>query len=234
MTEYISEDTENGNGSCRSSRMNRTKLKFRGRTLLEYSISQIDVKRIDSFLSGSPMDITNDETTVENAEEVYKRTGTVINRKTGDTVRFVNSVSGKIEKHRDDDPGLIGELFEKAVFLFDEDPDFVTPRSNGTLHKKKKIVGFSSCGSLIGMDGLSYIVRYTVQEPDTRSRKDVKNFHSQQISGIKNSTRPHQVHFTHVRGMVKDASDCRFASFPEVVNMTDSQPDCIYQEVTLN
>ncbi len=219
MTEY----KENAIGFCRSFRENRTKLKFRGRILLEYSISQRDVKRINTFLSGSPTDITDDETTVETAGEVYKRIGTVTNRETGDTVRFVNSVFGKIERHRDYDPRLIGklgELFEKAVFLFDEDPDFITPRSNGTLHKKKNnIVGFSNYGSLVEIDGLPYIVRYTVQEPNTRSRNVVKNFHSQQISGIKISTRP--IRSTSLMwGMVKDASDYKLASFLEAVNMS--------------
>lgn len=43
----------------------------------------------------------------------------VINRKTGDTVRFVNSVFGKLGRHRDYDPRIIGKLGE----LFDIDEE---------------------------------------------------------------------------------------------------------------
>ena len=93
MTEY----KENAINSCRSFRKNRTKLKFRGRILLEYSISQYDVKRINSFLSGSSTDITDDETTAETAGEVYKRIGTVTNRETGDTETMIPDLSGNLE-----------------------------------------------------------------------------------------------------------------------------------------
>ena len=219
MTEY----KENAIDFCRSFRENRTKLKFRGRVLLGYSISQRDVKRINTFLSGSPTDMTDDETTAETAGEVYKRIGTVTNRETGDEVQFVNAAFGKIERHKGYDPRLIGQLaglFEQSAFLFDETADYETPRGDGTEHKhKNNITSFSNYGAKVRLDNCDFIVRYTVQNLKKKNGEiRGRQFHSQQISAIKTSNLPMTSPLS-VGAEGSAASDYKLASFLNAVNI---------------
>lgn len=201
---------------------NRAKLEFKGKELISSDVSVSDGLRVVQFLQSSPQDISNDTTTKEKAKEVYKNIGTVTNSQTGDNVQFVNSVFGKIARHKEYDPRLIGQLatlFENATFLFDEKADFETPRFDGTKHKNKNnVVSFSNYGAKIRIDGEEYIVRYSVQ--NMRNKKGAiggRQFHSQQLSSIKIISDPTNLTASLMRGEEGIASDYKLASFFKAV-----------------
>ncbi len=104
----------------------RTHFQFKGKNLTDFSLSSIDVDRINTLLLSTPIDITSDSTTRENAKEVYKKINTVTNKETGDKVQFVNSAFGKIERHKNYDVRLVGQL-EK---LFKNSGVLTLPRNN--------------------------------------------------------------------------------------------------------
>ena len=200
----------------------RTHFQFKGKNLTDFSLSSIDVDRINTLLLSTPIDITSDSTTRENAKEVYKKINTVTNKETGDKVQFVNSAFGKIERHKNYDVRLVGQLeklFKNSTFLFDEDADYLTPRSDGTFHKKKNnISSFSNYGIKIKIDNNQYFVRYTTQ--NLKNKKGTiaeRQFHSQQLTSIKISnismTSPL---FLGAENSV--ASDYKLTSFLEAVN----------------
>lgn len=147
-------------------------------------------KKILAFINSEPTDISDDPTTVSDARNVYYGIGQVTNLDSNETVRFVHSAFGKLIRHKEYDPRQIGrlaELFEKATFLWNEEPDYVTPRGDGSIHKKKvNVVSFSHYGTKVKIDGVVYFIRYTVQNLASRTyMQQGHEFHSQQLSEIR-------------------------------------------------
>jgi hypothetical protein len=201
----------------------RAEFEFKGRELMEYSLSRNDAVRITALLDSLPVDLTEVDTTKENAEIEYRKIGMAENRETGDDVQFVNASFGKIERHRDYDPRLIGRLgylFRNSVFLFDEKPDYDTPRTDGTLHKQKSNVGsFSNYCIKVSIDNIDYLVRYSIQNmKDRNGRITDRQFHSQQLSPIKISNLPMTSPSSMGAGR-SVASDYKLASFLEIVKI---------------
>ena len=154
-----------------------------------YSMTDERREKIFALINQNPIDITNDTTTEENAKEVYYNIGSVINSDTGDSVRFVHSAFGKITRHHGYDPRLIGamkELFKEATFLTEEEPDFITPRGDGSMHKQKiNVASFSHYGAKVRIGGRTFYIRYTVQNLVTKKYGAQNHeFHSQQLSEV--------------------------------------------------
>ncbi len=205
----------------------RTKVQFIGKKLQSYSLNENDISRITALLDSSAIDISDDKTTREDAESVYRQIGTVTNTQTGDNVQFVRTSFEKIERHKDYDPRLIGELerlFAKSTFLFDEEADFDTPRADGTLHKKKSNASsFSNYGIKISLDGEEYFVRYTTQNIKNRNDKITgRQFHSQQMSTTKTSNLP-MTSSSFMRAGRSVASDYKLASLFGTVDFFAAQ-----------
>ncbi len=168
----------------------RSVLCFNEKELQGCSLSSHNLNRFSSFFNSIPVDIAEDSRANENAEEIYRDIDKITNVETGDDVQLVNAAFDRIVRHRDYDPRLVGglkELYKRAIFLFDEKPDYDTSRAVGTLLKKKSNVGFfSNYGIKIRLDGLDYFVRYTTQNIKNRNdRITGRQFHSEQLSSTK-------------------------------------------------
>lgn len=125
----------------------------------------------------------------EDVIEIYKKIGEAENVD-GRKVRFVNSVIGKILRHKGYDTRNIvpylKDIFHDAVYLGFEEDRGERPRGDGTMHKgHRNFVGYHNyLGSFRDSSG-QYYVRFTVQELKTRSKTFNPNeLHSTFISDI--------------------------------------------------
>lgn len=144
--------------------------------------------KLYALVTAEPIDISNNTA----PEQYYKSIGTVKNIDSGDTVLFANSTLGKIRRHTIYDIRIIEslcELFEKSIFLCKEEPDFDTPRADGTLHKQQNnIEDYSYYLNKVRIDEKDYLIRFTVQNMRHKPWKEqIHILHSQQLSQINKS-----------------------------------------------
>ena len=185
-------------------------------------LSESASSRFERLMSKKVLDISDDKTTAEDAETVYRSIKTAKNKETGMTVDFVRATFGKLKGHRGYDPIFIGalkQLFEDSVLMITEAPDFETPRADGTLHKDQSsnVVGYTHFINRFKMDGKNYFVRYTVRDLRTRNPDGNHQFHSQYVSEIELSSFSTETALA-LRGAELAASDLKLASFFRAVN----------------
>ena len=181
---------------------------------------------IENLIKRPVPDISDFEITPSNTKEVYRSIGTAKNKETNINVDFVNSAYGKIIRHKEYNPRLIWamkELFESAVLMNVEMPDFDTPRADGTVHKRRNsIKSFSHFINTLQMDEQTYLIRYTVQNLKSRRGEGAHQLHSQQITKIKISNLAN-VSTLSVWAETTVASDLKLTSFLKSVNDDVSQ-----------
>ncbi len=188
----------------------------------------IKAARIKHLLASEPMDISRN--TVRDsaaAKETYNGIGIVRNKEISMDVEFVRTTLGKVMRHEPYDHRTIGalkKLFENAVFMFAEAPDFKTPRKDGTLHKdsSSNVESFSHFVNRFRMDRKDYLIRYSVRDLRTRRPDGYHQLHSQHISEIKSSSLSTRSALF-VRGAETTASDSKLASFLISVNDNTSK-----------
>ena len=177
--------------------------------------------RLSAVINRPAPDISGYTITSDNTRDIYRAIGTVANSDTGMSVDFVNAAYGKIIRHREYDPRLIGalkELFGSSMLMSEEVPDFDTPRADGTLHKRRNsIKSFSHFLNMLQMDGKAYLIRYTVQNLRSRKGKGSHQFHSQQLTEMKISNLAN-VSTLSMWAETSIASDLKLASFIRGVN----------------
>ena len=144
---------------------------------------------INALIDSPSVDVSFNKTTNEKALSEYQKIKKATNRHSGDEICFVNGSFGKIKRHNNYDPRIIGslkELFERAVFIGNAEPDFHTPRADGTVHKaQNNIEAFSYYLNKITMDGKEYLIRFTIHDLKHKPWKpQIHNFHSQQMTNV--------------------------------------------------
>lgn len=146
--------------------------------------------RISRLIESPAVDISLNETTSENMLSEYQKIKEATNKQSGDKVWFGNGAFGKIVRHNNYDPRIIGslkELFEDSVFLGKAEPDFDTPRADGTVHKvQNNIEAFSYYLNKVTIDRKEYLIRFTVHDLKHKPWKpQTHNFHSQQLTNLR-------------------------------------------------
>lgn len=178
----------------------------------------MNYKKLLSFVIAKPIDVSNNIA----SEQYYKQIGFVKNRDSNDIVLFANTTLGKIRRHIIYDKRLIKSLsvlFEKAIFLGKEMPDFDTPRADGSLHKKQNnIEDYSYYLNKVRIDEKEYLIRFTVQNLKHKPWKEQMHiFHSQQLTQI-NKSGASNVSTLAMWADEVAASDIRLANLLRTVN----------------
>jgi len=172
--------------------------------------------------------ITPHTLTDEQLYKVYKKIGEVKNKHDNRSVIFVNSVFGKITRHKGVDTRQIipqlGNIFELSLLVYSE------PHEEREGHKNHpNLIGYHNYLSKIEVNGSKYYVRLTVQEERTLQ---------------KNRT-PHQLHSTFISdvamysidvqknayNLTKDVGEHSAASFPRL--LTGASADRTYFDAKL-
>ncbi|MBR5927880.1 MAG: hypothetical protein IKZ79_05465 [Spirochaetia bacterium] len=175
-------------------------------------------EKLFTLVISKPLDVSTNAP----SEQLYKQIGSVKNIDSGDIVLFANTTLGKIKRHKIYDKRLIkslSDLFENAVFLGKGIPDFDTPRTDGTLHKKQNnIEDYSYYLNKVRIDEKDYLIRFTVQNLKHKPWKEQMHiFHSQQLTQI-NKSGASNVSTLAMWADEVAASDLRLANLLRTVN----------------